>query len=561
LVKRKILNSSSDEENINYKNQISKLIFEKKNLIFSGIEYVITQDQNECENSYLIIDDLGNDYYINQIAQASRIIKDKNAKFIFSISNHPPLCSEKLFAYIFFNLFLEKERFVSPLEAKFYRTDIIKEAFDKKIFENNVFSPLELQFYTNLKNKNIPALYHSIYPNDKLPQEVITKYIYEYLSDLPTIFQKYAKKDKWTESFNLLVNNLDINMFENLVCECPQEIFEKSFEELKQYKGVTAFELIALSCEQRSGVTKRTIKRKSKNPWTIEDCWYTSDDFDAKCLHFQRNESCPILCPPILSKQGLRFKPQSIQVQIDELRKKHSSILRNINANFNPANFSNEPSPPIFIGTISDKEKFSKWGPPPQAQNIPVKFPFTDYRLPNELLQFEEVLQKSANFWHSINPEYADYYYCYLSVAQSTVPPGCYQRRGHLHSDGFQSAWLKVPLFSDFSFIASDTSFTEFFLQSFDVSSLDPSKHNFYKYFKKNMKVKPLRLRKAYEILAMDSYTLHKARSNTSQHPVCRTFVRIMYSAIRWQSKTNTYNPMFNYTWPKRERNLLIHLK
>ena len=367
----------------------------------------------------------------------------------------------------------------------------------------------------------------------------------------------------WQQTFIKLINHLTHDMLTELINQCPTEITNSTLLELCNTNKITAFELAALSCSSDNPdlITSNNTIITNDSLYTDHDCWYDSDAFDAKCCHTQRHEKCPVLIKPILSPNGIYIHPQLIDIDYDYIKNNHNNIIGRLNRDFSAKYFEETPTPPLPVGFIEDQEQFSRRNLAAQPQNVPIKMPFTEYRLPHELLQFQELVQKVANFWHSLNNEYGDYYYCYFSVAQSNVPPGCYQRRGHLHSDGFQSHWIKHKLFSDFTFIVSDTASTEFFLQPFDTSSLDPAKHNYYKYFKKNMTSKAVSLRQPYEILTMDSYALHKAIKNSSSETIQRTFVRIMYSVIRWPSQSNAHNYMFDYNWPPVKRTLLSTLK
>ena len=356
--------------------------------------------------------------------------------------------------------------------------------------------------------------------------------------------------NKWQFSFIELIGTLTFDMWLTLVEQIPLELDQKIYNESK----VTAFELAGL-CFVKGHETK-DVTPPENLPET--DCWFTSDDPDILCSSHGKN--CPLAYPPNLSSSGLTLQPRKVPIDLTRLKKDHHSIINNLNTPFDSKRFSIPPSPPISIGNLSNPDRFSTWGPVPQAQNMPIKQPFTDYRIPKELAQFEEAVQMIANYWHSLNPDYADYYYCYLSVAQSVVPPNCFQRRGHLHSDGFQSHWIKAPLFSDFSFIISDTASTEFFLESFNTDHLNPEKDNYYKYFSKHMTVKPKLFRNPYEVVMMDTYTLHKAIKNKSSNPIKRTFLRFMYSVIRWEKAANAHNPMFKYSWRKIKRNILSDL-
>ncbi len=89
-------------------------------------------------------------------------------------------------------------------------------------------------------------------------------------------------------------------------------------------------------------------------------------------------EKCPLTISPSLSKDRVTIIPELINIDMEYLKQNHKSIINNLN---------------------------------------------THYRIPQELSQLDEVVSKVASYWHSLNLEYADYYFCYLSVSQSNVPP------------------------------------------------------------------------------------------------------------------------------------------
>ncbi len=467
-------------------------------------------------------------------------------------------------------------------------------------YKNNVYEELVGNFYSYIKNLLFSGLRDKIeysflvYKNNNFnnlkkdlykllfmfPQDIIkSEYscvieqsqsgIFEYdflikhFSSIKKllVYKRKGLLSNFKKSYIDYIFHLKLEEFIRFSKNIPSDFLNINIDNTYSVK-ITVFEIVAITCEsEKYGKIIDNCKQEHQLRSPTTDCWYESPDFDAVCCHYERKERCTIKTLPKLSSQGLHITPQKVQVDFKEIKKKHSSIINNLNRPFNEERYSILPSLPYKVGCIKDKKLFSKKGLVDQPQNLPIKFPFTEYRIPKEFIQFSEVIQKISDFWHSVNPEYSDYYYCYFSVAQSMVPSGCFQRRGHLHSDGFQSSWIRPPLPCDFTFVASDCIPTEFYEEAFNTAHLDPSKRNYFKYFKENMKSNPIRLKDSYDIMWMDAYTLHNAMKNEEKKAIRRTFIRVMYSVIRWQSIGKSHNHMFKYTWPDRNRTLLQKLR
>lgn len=522
-------------------------------------------------NHAIILDENIDSLYLIQTDHIIDILFKKKALLLYAptIEKESNFRLFKLLEYIGSNILPDFNCDVFFSKLNIFNGELLKQLLEDQWFKENLEIDtlnkiLILSHFYKYTFHKVSSFFQCNYQTPYESEIIIDSF--KILNATKSLFGYHNPSNNWVKSFLHLIGSLDVNMFRNLVIQCPSEIINLKFSQIKRYKYITAFELAALSCEidckDIKGDHKDIIycQQKRKKLPTVIDCWYTSDEPDAMCSHLLRGEICPLSIQPELSSKGITTKPNLIYIDKDYIESNHNSIFKNLNQFFDPIHFSDQPSCPISVGYLENKEDFSQKGLNPQPQNLPIKMPFTDYRIPEELVQFKEVVQKTADYWHSINREYADYYYCYLSVAQSEVPPGCYQRRGHLHSDGFQSAWIKPKLFADFTFIVSDTASTEFYLKKFDVSKLNPEVNNYFKHFAKNMDVRPTLLRNPYEIIFMDAYTLHKAIKNNLDRNIKRTFVRIMYSTIRWYNKGNAHNPMFNYSWPSLKRDLLNKL-
>ncbi|MEQ1920283.1 MAG: hypothetical protein ABL955_13910, partial [Elusimicrobiota bacterium] len=101
------------------------------------------------------------------------------------------------------------------------------------------------------------------------------------------------------------------------------------------------------------------------------------------------------------------------------------------------------PHMPVKIGTIEDREAFSK--PVTSVLNMPVKMPGSEIKVPAELAQFREFLQKIIDHEKAVNPDF-DEFYMYLTVDQHAVKAGSTHRRPGVHIDGVQGARYAVKL-------------------------------------------------------------------------------------------------------------------
>lgn len=475
--------------------------------------------------------------------------------------NQQSLAIHKLWQYIFNNIFKNCRVYPDIVEFIYMDLSYIIDLYPVLITQIN----LDLLFKISLnliKSKNLKLkILNSITTiNDFSLRDFSISELAERLAYIYSIMQNEKVEDLWIKSFIDNIKYFNQTSLKNLLEKFSHEILDNKNTKYISNSKITIYELLALCCKSKFEEKIEEIPKIEEHEYSIYDCWYDDSSNNAICSHLKRDEKCPTHYPISLSNKGIQIHPTIIDVS-DKI-KQHSNIFKNLNTVFDPVKYNYTGVLPVSIGIIEDKKTFSQFPLRAQPQNVPIKFPFSHYKIPEEVSQFTEIVQKVANFWHSVNPDYSDYYYCYLSVAQSCVPPGCYQRRGHIHSDGFQSYWLKYPIFSDFVFIASDIAQTEFFTDGFDTSRLDPSRDNYFQYFTKNIAdKKSKKCRNAYEIVAMDAYTLHKSICNNTKSYIPRTFVRLMYSVIRWDSISNSVNPMFSYYWPRYKRSLLNNLK
>lgn len=239
----------------------------------------------------------------------------------------------------------------------------------------------------------------------------------------------------------------------------------------------------------------------------------------------------------------------------DDTRKRHECHFDNIGKVFEYNKFAGPRHPPVLVGVLEARADFDEPFPNSvlQAQDMPISFPTHDigsyeYRLPACYAKLGEFVSKVANTWHALEPE-AYKYFCYLSISHGVVSPWQHQRRPNIHCDGFQSARISPKIVGEYAFVASNSLPTLFYIDPFDTSQLDPAKHNFFTAYSKRSQTAPLSCQKKYEIMMMDPYCFHAAAINMSDHPIKRTFARMLYSTRIYDRLGNTHNPAFNYHW------------
>jgi hypothetical protein len=217
---------------------------------------------------------------------------------------------------------------------------------------------------------------------------------------------------------------------------------------------------------------------------------------------------------------------------------------------WNPRQFKT-PRLPILCGSVVDMEFFSQ---PADLRilDMPIKFPWTDYRVPKVCSQFLDVIKKIAAQDLGINGV-ASRQYAYLTIDQSFVKKGQMQRRPGLHVDGFQGARIKDKEYIDHSYVISDRSPTVFYSHGFDVDHLDEAVHNFFLEFDEQADESKTWRPEPFEICFINAYQVHRAAEATEDG--YRTFFRLSYTFREFDRLGNTHNPLFDYNWEMVPRN------
>lgn len=249
-----------------------------------------------------------------------------------------------------------------------------------------------------------------------------------------------------------------------------------------------------------------------------------------------------------LSGKGFTMAPSiNRQVVVDQSK---SPIYQSL---FLPWNLSHmmDIHAPVKIEMISDKATFNR--PVLSVLNMPIKMPGTDFRVPVELEQFREFLQKMIDHEVEINPYLRDYY-AYFTVDQSLAKKGTTQRRSGIHIDGVQGSRYPIKLPPEHTYSCSDSIGTVFYNQVFDLRELDPGQHHVHAELERQARPENRVFAEDFGIYFWDSYSVHEA--NTVPRDLVRTFLRVEFSKKIYDGVGDTHNPLFEYHWPQIERSI-----
>lgn len=235
-----------------------------------------------------------------------------------------------------------------------------------------------------------------------------------------------------------------------------------------------------------------------------------------------------------------------------------SPVLRDANTVFDLERFKT-PRRPFSLGKLTPQQATCMAAAlgATKITDMPIRFPGSNFRVPQRYVQFVPILQRVANFERRINRRCFDEYYCYLTVHQTVVPRGRRQRPSPCHVDGFQGMRWRPKVRGNRSYVVANELPTVFHEQSFDLSHLDEAKHNFF--FEMDRQVQAAGGKFAWqpeqnELVMMDCYCVHQGACAVEE--VWRTFLRISFEVRQFDHIDNAHNPLFDYDWPMFDRHI-----
>lgn len=144
-----------------------------------------------------------------------------------------------------------------------------------------------------------------------------------------------------------------------------------------------------------------------------------------------------------------------------------------------------------------------------------------------------------------------------MTVDQSEVATETLQREAPCHVDGFQGARWNPKTRINHTYVVTDNIPTTYYVQPFDFSDLDESKHNFF--WEMNRVVAETKSQFAWkpevnEINLIDAYTVH--RGSEAKEQTARTWIRLSFEVRKFDRLGNAHNPLFNYNWKMVPRDI-----
>lgn len=256
---------------------------------------------------------------------------------------------------------------------------------------------------------------------------------------------------------------------------------------------------------------------------------------------------------PELMRTGFILRPRPTDL---EAGTRDRPEIRSIHE---PWNFNHLMSrhQPISIGRVSKDDRFGD-SYLPSVLDMPIKFPGTDHFVPDNFRALEPSIQRIIDFEAAINPNLQKSYYAYLTVHQSWVEPNATQRRPGLHVDGFQGPERPVKELIEHSYLLFNATPTVFTQQGFDFANFDFTRYNAFSEMDRQSRPELEFPGHENELYFFNAYTIHRADPATRR--VLRTFVRITYSVAIFDRLGLSDNPLFPYSWDRKEKNLQASL-
>lgn len=164
--------------------------------------------------------------------------------------------------------------------------------------------------------------------------------------------------------------------------------------------------------------------------------------------------------------------------------------------------------------------------------------------LPEDLLPIKDMILDSINYHRQFYPANRDCF-VYLTVRASTYDELRRSPTTDWHIDGFQGSRITRHLIEQDIFWTNVLP-TEFSVQPFFCEGLDPSRHDISDFFNRNIDERYCVKTKSNSLYLVTPYNVHR-RVPALPFEGKRIFVRINFSPVLIDDKSNTINPVFAF--------------
>jgi hypothetical protein len=209
--------------------------------------------------------------------------------------------------------------------------------------------------------------------------------------------------------------------------------------------------------------------------------------------------------------------------------------------------FSNAIQPPQGI-TVSPHAQDNSFITPEgmHIEDLPIKFPQTDYRIPQIIWDnYGELLKREIELERMINPHLDDQY-IYLTIQQGMVKKDDTHRPSGVHIDGFQKASI-IPQPVQHQMSVCNMLPTKFYAAPLRGNPAQMQKKEIFNALAQACQgITPYRP-PAYTLHLLNAYCPHEP--DTAPVDGFRTFIRFSASSIPFMGQDNTRNDLFSYNW------------
>jgi hypothetical protein len=134
---------------------------------------------------------------------------------------------------------------------------------------------------------------------------------------------------------------------------------------------------------------------------------------------------------------------------------------------------------PLIVGDIENKGLFSSklGGHGLRFLDLPIYMPNQGWRIPSQLEQFKEIIEKVVTCERVLNPDFEKDHFVYITVDQGKVLPHTAQRRAGWHADSYRkidSRRKHAKIAADHLYVVADGCPTPFVPGPFSFEGVDP---------------------------------------------------------------------------------------
>ena len=185
------------------------------------------------------------------------------------------------------------------------------------------------------------------------------------------------------------------------------------------------------------------------------------------------------------------------------------------------------------------------------VENIPIKFPGSEYRIPQIIWDnFGDLLVQQMALEKDVNPHIEEQY-VYLTIQQGMVAPDKTQRPPGIHIDGFQKATI-IPQIAQHQISVTNALPTVFYAAAAGKDTVKLPKNAFFDALAKDCESAPIYTPPTYALHLLNAFCPH--RPVTADKEQFRTFVRFSISSIPFMNNYNTRNKLFDYEWTEEKK-------